>query len=158
MKSQVTTDALVAPLGVWSQAIKVEAGSNLLFVSGLTSRSVDGSVFGVGDIEAQTTRVLENLSAILDAAGATMADVVKVTVFVRDIEEFATIHAVPRPLLPGAVAGVDDGRGEPARRRPLAHRDRGDRGSAGLRSRVGAGERSGPSTSSPAASRARTSR
>jgi 2-iminobutanoate/2-iminopropanoate deaminase len=99
-KTQVRTDALVAPLGIWSQAIRVGADTELVFVSGLTSRTPDGAVYAEGDIEAQTTQVLENLQAILAAAGATMADVVKVTVFVRDIDEFATIHAVRKRYFP----------------------------------------------------------
>jgi len=93
-KSEVSTEALVAPIGIWSQAIKVTAGTDLLFVSGLTSRTSDGQVFAEGDIGAQTEKVLENLSAILAASGASMDDVVKVGVYVRDIEEFSTIHAV----------------------------------------------------------------
>jgi reactive intermediate/imine deaminase len=93
---QVSTEALAAPIGVWSQAIRVHAGSDLLFVSGLTSRTADGEVFAEGDIAAQTERVLQNLTEILAAAGATLRDVVKVGVFVRDIDEFDTIHAVRR--------------------------------------------------------------
>jgi 2-iminobutanoate/2-iminopropanoate deaminase len=95
-KSEVATDALVEPVGVWSQAIRVKAGSDLLFVSGLTSRTPDGQVFAEGDITAQTERVLENLTAILQASGASLDDVVKVGVYVRDIDEFDAIHAVRR--------------------------------------------------------------
>jgi 2-iminobutanoate/2-iminopropanoate deaminase len=93
-KQRVFTDAVAAPGGIWSQAIEVSEPGRMLFVSGLTARDADGSVFGEGDIEAQTERVLESLSAVLATAGGTLDDIVKVTVFVRDIDCFDTIHAV----------------------------------------------------------------
>lgn len=92
--TRITSREVSAPYGIWSQAMKVAAGTDLIFVSGLTAREPDGSVHGEGDIRAQTERVLESLTHILEADGATLADVVKVTVFVRDITEFDTIHAV----------------------------------------------------------------
>lgn len=95
-KHRIFTDTVASPGGIWSQAILVEEPARTLYVSGLTSRSADGSVFGEGDIEAQTERVLEALSEVLRVAGGTLDDVVKVTVFVRDINQFDTIHAVRR--------------------------------------------------------------
>jgi 2-iminobutanoate/2-iminopropanoate deaminase len=47
-----------------------------------------------GDIRAQTERVMENLKAVLEAAGATFADVVKATIFVADLGDFATVNEV----------------------------------------------------------------
>jgi 2-iminobutanoate/2-iminopropanoate deaminase len=53
-----------------------------------------------GGIEAQAERVLRNLSAVLDAAGCTLADVVKTTVFLVDIADFATVNAVYARFMP----------------------------------------------------------
>ena len=77
-----------------SQGVKA-AGGHLIFASGQVSRDVDGNTVGVGDIKAQTRQVLENLKAVLEEGGATMDDVVKVTVFVTNVaEHFAQIHEV----------------------------------------------------------------
>jgi enamine deaminase RidA (YjgF/YER057c/UK114 family) len=68
----------------------------MLYVSGVTSRDSSGAVVGPGDYEAQTRQVCENLKAVVEAAGGTLADIVSVTVFVVDIEQFETIHRVRR--------------------------------------------------------------
>jgi enamine deaminase RidA (YjgF/YER057c/UK114 family) len=77
----------------FSQAIVVPPGAELIFVSGITSRGADGTLLHEGDIEAQTRQVLDNLRAILEHAGASMGDVVKITTFVRDAD---TIRLVSR--------------------------------------------------------------
>ena len=67
----------------------------MVFASGQVARDVDGSLVGLGDIRAQTRKTLENLQAVLAEGGATMDDVVKVTVFVTSLSEhFADIHEV----------------------------------------------------------------
>ena len=77
-----------------SHGISVPAG-RLVFVSGQVARDVDGQVVGKGNIKTQTRKTLENVQAILAESGATMDDVVKVTVFVTDLEsQFAAIHEV----------------------------------------------------------------
>lgn len=80
---------------------------SMLFLSGVTSRNPDGSVFGTGDITAQTERCLDNLSTLLRDAGATLDDVVAVTVYVRDMSHFEAIHEVRRryfdPPLPSST-------------------------------------------------------
>jgi 2-iminobutanoate/2-iminopropanoate deaminase len=92
--AEIQTEKVGKPLGIYSQARRVPAGAELIYVSGMTSRDSDGQVIGVGDIEAQTDQALRNVSAVLEAAGASLADVVKVTVFVRDMSQFEQIHAV----------------------------------------------------------------
>jgi enamine deaminase RidA (YjgF/YER057c/UK114 family) len=66
----------------------------MLYVSGLTAREPDGSVYGVGDVRAQTERVLDSLAAILETAGGSLQDVVRVVVYVRDITQWPTVHEV----------------------------------------------------------------
>ena len=94
MKQQIATDKLAKPNGHFSQATTIEARGKLVFISGMTARRADGSVAGVGDIEAQTRQVCENLKAAAEAAGGSLDDVVRVDVHVRNIEHFPIIHKV----------------------------------------------------------------
>jgi len=66
----------------------------LIFVSGQVAFDSDGSIVGVDDIGAQTRQAFRNLAAVLEAAGATFADVAKLTYFVRDVEAVGVIRAV----------------------------------------------------------------
>jgi 2-iminobutanoate/2-iminopropanoate deaminase len=84
-KQQVKSAKLAEPSGHYSQAIAVEARGRLVFVSGMTARRADGTVAGVGDIEEQTRQVCENIRAALEAAGATMDDVCRLDVYLRNI-------------------------------------------------------------------------
>jgi 2-iminobutanoate/2-iminopropanoate deaminase len=90
-----STDAPAA-LGPYSQAI---AAGDLVFCSGqvgidpVTSDLADG-------VAAQAERALRNLSAVLDAAGCTFADVVKTTVFLADIGDFATVNETYARFMP----------------------------------------------------------
>jgi 2-iminobutanoate/2-iminopropanoate deaminase len=68
----------------------------MVFISGMTARDTDGRVVGAGDIEVQTRQVCENLKHAVGAAGGTLDDVVRVDVFVRNIEHFEAIHRVRR--------------------------------------------------------------
>ena len=95
-KQELRNKNLNAPLGVFSQATKIEASGTLVFVSGLTSRDPDGNVVGVGDITKQTEVILDHMQAVLEDAGGTLDDVCKVTVYIRDMNDFAAIHAVRR--------------------------------------------------------------
>lgn len=96
-KKEIKSDKLYSPpgRGVFTSAVEAPRGRTI-YVSGLTSRDVDGNVVGEGDIKAQTEKVLENVKTILGEAGATMEDIVKVTVFILDMEQFSEIHEVRR--------------------------------------------------------------
>jgi reactive intermediate/imine deaminase len=96
MKQQITSDKIRQPSGHFSQATVIEARGKLVFISGMTSRRADGSIAGVGDIEAQTRQVCENLKAAVEAAGGKMDDIVRVDVYVRNMEHFDAIHKVRR--------------------------------------------------------------
>ena len=95
-KREIRSERVRAPSGHFSQAIAVEAKGRLVFISGMTARRADGSIAGVGDIEAQTRQVCENLKGALEAAGGAMDDICRVDVFVRNIEHFEQIHKVRR--------------------------------------------------------------
>jgi 2-iminobutanoate/2-iminopropanoate deaminase len=93
-KQVLHSDQLSPPVGVFSQAIKVPAQGHVIYVSGLTSRNVDGTTHAAGDIRAQTRRVLDNLKVILAQGGGTIDDVVRVVVYIRDMGDFKAIHEV----------------------------------------------------------------
>ncbi len=82
---------LPAPLSHYTDAVRF---GNVLFVSGLTAHDPEGKLVGGTDAAAQTRQILINLKGVLAAAGATMADVLKVTVFLTDIGDRAAINPV----------------------------------------------------------------
>jgi reactive intermediate/imine deaminase len=95
-KQQIRTDKIREPSGHFSQAIAIEAKGKLVFLSGMTSRRPDGTIAGIGDIEAQTKQVCENLKSAVEAAGGTLDDICRVDVYVRNMEHFEKIHKVRR--------------------------------------------------------------
>jgi reactive intermediate/imine deaminase len=96
MKKQIQTYKVREPSGHFSQAIAADMRGQLVFISGMTARRPDGTIAGIGDIEAQTRQVCENIKSALEAAGGTMEDVCRVDVFVRDMAHFERIHKVRR--------------------------------------------------------------
>ncbi|MQA74421.1 MAG: RidA family protein [Solirubrobacterales bacterium] len=90
----VTTPKLAMPGAQMSQALRVDAAGPLLFISGLTARGPDGQTVGAGDVGRQTEVILEAIESLVDEAGGVLADVVKLTVFVRDVERFREVAAV----------------------------------------------------------------
>ena len=106
-KREVTSDTIHKPVGVFSQATVIEAQGRFVFVSGMTARRPDGSIAGIGDIEAQTRQVCENIKAAVEGAGGKLDDVCRVDVYVRNMEHFETIHKVRseyfKPPLPAST-------------------------------------------------------
>jgi 2-iminobutanoate/2-iminopropanoate deaminase len=84
----VQTDRAPAPVGPYSQAV---ATGRWVFASGQIPLGPDG-VLVQGDIEAQTEQVLTNLAAVLEAAGGSLANVVKTTVYLIDLAEFPRMN------------------------------------------------------------------
>jgi 2-iminobutanoate/2-iminopropanoate deaminase len=80
-----------APIGPYSQAIKA---GNTVYVSGQIPLDAAGQLVGAGDVTAQTHQVLRNLQAVLAAAGLQLTDVVKCSIFVKDLGNFATINQI----------------------------------------------------------------
>ncbi|GAB6101687.1 RidA family protein [Thermococcus atlanticus] len=90
MKEAVFTDKAPRPIGPYSQAIKA---GEFLFISGQIPVDRDGNLVE-GGIKAQTRQVLENIRAILEAAGAGLDNVVKVTVYLKDMNDFGAMNEV----------------------------------------------------------------
>ena len=91
MKKIIATNKAPQAIGPYSQAIK---SNGMLYVSGQIPLIPETGEMVEGNIEVQTARVLENLKAILEAAGATLEDVVKTTVYLTDIGNFAMVNAI----------------------------------------------------------------
>jgi enamine deaminase RidA (YjgF/YER057c/UK114 family) len=96
MKKQITSSKLRQPNGHFSQATSIAAKGTLVFISGMTARVPDGSIAGLGNIEVQTRQVCENVKAAIEEAGGTLDDIVRVDVYVRNMEHFDIIHKVRR--------------------------------------------------------------
>ena len=78
------------------QQTMIEARGRLAFISGMTARRIDGTIAGIGDIEAQTRQLCENVKSAVEHAGGTMDDICRVDVYVRNMEHFDQIHKVRR--------------------------------------------------------------
>ena len=83
------------PTGHWTTVTTARPGK-MVFISGLTAKNERGELVGVGDIRAQTRQVCENLKLAMQAAGGTLADLVRVDVYVREMTGFKDIHEIRR--------------------------------------------------------------
>ena len=93
----IESPKLPAPMrdGAFSAGVEAPAGRTV-YVSGQVAMDAEGNVVGEGDVKAQTEKVLENVATVLEAAGGTLDDVVKVTVFITDMGFYDEIHEVRR--------------------------------------------------------------
>lgn len=92
----ITSPKLAPPVGDYSRAIR--AGS-LLFVSGHAALDARGEVVGIGDPEVQTRQILENLKTILEAAGTSFQNVVRMNVYLTRIEDRVAVSKVRREYM-----------------------------------------------------------
>lgn len=112
---------LSEPISHYTDAVRA---GDLLFVSGVVPVDDEGNLVGGDDVAAQARRVFENMGRVLEAAGAAFADVVKVTVFLTDVDDrplinpvrqevfgesrpASTLVEVPRLAIPGAKIEVE---------------------------------------------------
>jgi 2-iminobutanoate/2-iminopropanoate deaminase len=91
MRSPITTDLAPAVIGPYSQAI---VANGFVFASGQTPIDPQTGQLIKGGVEAQTRRALDNLVVVLEAAGTSFARVVKVTVFLKDMNDFQLVNKV----------------------------------------------------------------
>lgn len=88
----IHTNNAPAAIGPYSQAVRAQGG--LVYTAGQIALDPSTGQIIEGDIKAQTRRVMENLKAILEAAGTNLSNVVKTTVFLKDMNEFAAMNEV----------------------------------------------------------------
>ena len=91
MKTIIKTDKAPMPIGPYNQAILV---NNTLYASGQIAINPATNELISGTIEEETKQVLENLAAVLDAAGMQFSDVVKCSIFISDMNDFGAINEV----------------------------------------------------------------
>ncbi len=91
MKQIIRTENAPTPVGPYSQAVRA---GNLLFVSGQGALNPQSGQPEREGVAAETRRVMENLKAILEAAGSSLDRVVKTTIFMVDVGEFAQLNAI----------------------------------------------------------------
>ena len=91
MKKVINTNHAPAPIGPYSQAIET---GNMIFVSGqIPANTVTGEIVS-GDIRTEAKQVMENVGAILSAAGLSFSNVVKTSIFLTDMQSFAQVNEV----------------------------------------------------------------
>ncbi len=89
----IQTPLAPAPVGPYNQAIRTSGV--MVFCSGqIALDPTTGKIVGQGDVAQQTVQVMQNLEAVLKAAGAGWTDVVKTTVFLADMNDFATVNEI----------------------------------------------------------------
>lgn len=91
MKQIINTPKAPAPIGPYSQAVKV---GNMLFTSGQIALHPDTMELVLDDIAAETRQVMENMKAVLEAAGMDFSHVVKTSIFLMDMANFAAVNEV----------------------------------------------------------------
>ena len=93
----IRSPKLPAPMrgGAFSAGVEAPAGRTV-YVSGQVAMDAEGAVVGEGDAKAQTEKVLENVSVVLEEAGGSLDDIVKVTVFITDMGMYDEVHEVRR--------------------------------------------------------------
>lgn len=107
-KLAIHSEAAPAAIGTYSQAIRA---GELVFLSGQIPLDPATMAVVPGDFEARARRVFDNLAAVADAAGSSLDEVVKLTVFLTDLENFATVNSVmedyfQQPFPARAAVGV----------------------------------------------------
>jgi len=90
-REEIRVDALAEPLSHYTDAVRA---GDLLFVSGLVAVDGEGLLVGGEDVVAQARQVFENLRSVLAAAGCGFEDVVKVTIFLTDVDDRSQINPV----------------------------------------------------------------
>lgn len=91
VKKIIETDNAPKPIGPYSQAIKF---GNLIFTSGQIAINPQTGNLNTGNVEEQTHLVLNNLKAVLTEAGSSLENVVKTTIFLKDMNDFAKVNEV----------------------------------------------------------------
>ena len=90
-KTIIQTDAAPQAIGTYSQAVKVD---NTVYISGQIPLDPASMEVVAGGIEAEITRVFDNLKAVAEASGGSLADVVKLNIFLTDLTNFPTVNEI----------------------------------------------------------------
>jgi 2-iminobutanoate/2-iminopropanoate deaminase len=91
MKREFRVDGLAPPISHYCDAVQF---GDLLFISGVPPTDASGKLVGGDDVVAQTRQIFKNMKLVLDAAGASFADILKITVFLLDVNDRSKINPV----------------------------------------------------------------
>ena len=101
MKKIITTPNAPAPIGPYNQAV---LSGNTLYTSGQIAINPKTGELVLNDIKTETTQVMENMKAVLEAAGMSYKDVIKTSIFISNMDDFAEINAVYGSYFDDAIA------------------------------------------------------
>lgn len=93
-KKALVSQKVSKPVSIFSQALEITNPNKMIYLAGMTSRDINGKVFGAGDITLQTETIFKNMEHVLAESGATLKDVIRLTIYVTDIKLWAEVHAV----------------------------------------------------------------
>jgi reactive intermediate/imine deaminase len=99
MKKEFLVEGLAPPISHYCDAVQF---GDLLFIAGIPPTDQSGKVVGGDDVAAQTRQVFRNMKLVLDAAGASFADILKVTVYLLDVDDRAKINPVRKEFFAAA--------------------------------------------------------
>ena len=97
-KKEIRTPHVKKPIGPWVQGVEV-TGGKLIFTAGYAAQDMNGRIVGAGDVAQQTRHCLESIRHVIEAAGGTLADLVKISVFLTDPKNYDAMNAVRREVL-----------------------------------------------------------
>lgn len=95
MREEIRVESLAEPISHYTDAVRAD---DLLFVSGIVPVDAQGRLVGEGDVVAQTRQVFANMGEVLAAAGCGFEDIVKVTIYLTDIDDRPEINPVRREV------------------------------------------------------------
>jgi enamine deaminase RidA (YjgF/YER057c/UK114 family) len=93
-RAAVSSSVYSVPVEGFTQATRAPAAGDLICVSGVTARDPEGAVVGEGDIRAQTHQVMRNLRGLMEDAGGTLDDVIRIVTYLRDMDDLMVVHQI----------------------------------------------------------------
>lgn len=96
------TPTVAKPVASYKMATRMEGG-RLLYIAGQVARDAEGNVLAPGDIRTQARQVFENLRQVLQAAGGDLDDLLKITTYITNIENFPAVGEVRQQFFPGEL-------------------------------------------------------
>jgi reactive intermediate/imine deaminase len=98
-RQELMVDGLAPPISHYCDAVRF---GDLLFISGVPPTDANGALVGGADVAAQTRQIFKNMQLVLDAAGASFADILKVTVYLLDVNDRSRINPVRKEFFGSA--------------------------------------------------------
>ena len=101
-RQEFVVEGVAPPISHYCDAVRF---GDLLFISGVPPTDAKGALIGGDDVAAQTRQIFKNMKLVLDAAGASFADILKVTVYLLDVNDHSTVNPVRKEFFGAARPG-----------------------------------------------------